>query len=188
LAQSVQNPVLTVTPQTVEKISTDLNRVSKSLDDFNARFEMLLQSINKFNGVQLNENQQRLLFAYEVLNNTDQLAATLRKSIIDTGEREAAMRRRLKKVEFDLRENNMEKALAHLGTTKLDEERQQTRESLNEERSTIVDALNQIAEGKSRLASDLRTAENFAQDLRQTLFRQLREELDKLPDTGNRRK
>lgn len=179
LAQNVGSQPITVTPQAVEKISTDLVRVSKSLDDFNARLETLLQAIGKYNGVQLSENQQRLIFTYEVLNQTDQLAATLRKSIVETGEREANMRKRLKQIEFDLRQENMEKALAHYGTTKLDEARQHTREALGEERSVIVNTLNEIADGRNKLANDLRSAENLALEIRTTLFRQLRDELNK---------
>src|SRR5688572_2609437 len=88
------------TQQTLEDISTELSQLTKSLQTFNQRLNEFLESVNKYKGIQLSEKQQKLLFGYEILNQTEQLAATLRKSLIETGEREATIKRRIGQVQF----------------------------------------------------------------------------------------
>lgn len=51
-----------------------------------------MESLYKYTGIQLSEKQQKLFFGDEILNQTEQLAATLRKSLIETGEREATIK------------------------------------------------------------------------------------------------
>src|SRR6187402_2401799 len=90
------------TQQTLEDISNELTQLTKSLQTFNQRLNEFLESVNKYKGIQLSEKQQKLLFGYEILNQTEQLAATLRKSLIETGEKEATIKRRIGQVQFDL--------------------------------------------------------------------------------------
>ena len=105
------------TQQTLDDISTQLMQLTKSLQTFNQRLNDFLDNINKYKGVQLTEKQQKLLFGYEILNQTEQLAATLRKSLIETGEREATIKRRIGQIQLDLRPENIERSIQFQGTT-----------------------------------------------------------------------
>src|SRR5262245_20960352 len=163
--------------QTIEKIADELGRVSKSLDTFNLRLDNFLQSLNKYKGVQLSEQQQRLLFGYEVLNQTEQLAATLRRSLLETADREATLRRRLQQITFDMRPENLDRFVQGIGTTKTDEARENQRRKLEVERDTLQNALREVESGRDQITENLRAAEAFAQSFRRSLFAQLRNEL-----------
>ncbi|HVE59563.1 MAG TPA: hypothetical protein VNB22_22325, partial [Pyrinomonadaceae bacterium] len=121
------------TQQTLEDISTELTQLTKSLQTFNQRLNEFLESVNKYKGIQLSEKQQKLLFGYEILNQTEQLAATLRKSLIETGEKEATIKRRIGQVQFDLRPENIERSVQMQGTTKAEEARENKRRTLENE-------------------------------------------------------
>lgn len=81
---------------------------------------------------------------YEILNQTEQLSATLRKSLIETGERVETIRRRLGQIQFDLRPDNIEKIIQLQGTTKTEELRENRRLILEDERNTLQNLLFEI--------------------------------------------
>ncbi len=161
--------------QSIEKISVTLTKISRSLQTFNNRLDEFLQSLNKYKGVQLSEQQQKLLFGYEVLNQTEQLAATLRRSLLETGEKEASVKRRLRQNEFELRVENVERSVQLLGTTRTDEARENRRKTLEDERATLQNMLTEVEAARSRITEDLRATEAFAQSFKRTLFAQIRE-------------
>jgi chromosome segregation ATPase len=158
---------------TLENISTELTQLTKSLQTFNQRLNEFLENINKYKGVQLSEKQQKLLFGYEILNQTEQLAATLRKSLIETGEREATIKRRLGQIQFDLRPENIEKSIQLQGTTKAEEARESRRRTLEEERNTLQNLLFEVESSKNQITENLRQTELFAQSFRKNLFAQI---------------
>lgn len=168
------------TQQTLEKISDELTLLTKSLQIFNQRLNEFLENTNKFKGIQLSENQQKLLFGYEILNQTEQLAATLRKSLIETSEREATVRRRLGYIQFDLRPENIERSVQFQGTTKTEEARENRRRTLESERNTLQSLLFEIETSKSQITENLKQTENFAQSFRRNLFAQIRDAMKDL--------
>ena len=168
----VQNDVKT--QQTLEDISTQLNQLTKSLQTFNQRLNDFLDSVNKYKGVQLTEKQQKLLFGYEILNQTEQLAATLRKSLTETGEREASIKRRIGQIQIDLRPENIERTVNFQGTTKAEEAREARRRTLENERNSLQTLLFEIETSRAQITENLREAEQFAQSFRKSLFSQIR--------------
>ena len=168
------------TQQTLDDISTQLMQLTKSLQTFNQRLNDFLDNINKYKGVQLTEKQQKLLFGYEILNQTEQLAATLRKSLIETGEREATIKRRIGQIQLDLRPENIERSIQFQGTTKAEEARENRRRTLENERNTLQTLLAEIETSRAQISENLREAEQFALSFRKSLFNQIRNELEDL--------
>lgn len=166
------------TQQTLEDISTELTQVTKSLQTFNQRLNEFLESVNKYKGIQLSEKQQKLLFGYEILNQTEQLAATLRKSLIETGEREATIKRRLGQVQFDLRPENIERSVQLQGTTKAEEARENKRRTLENERNTLQNLLYEVETSRAQISENLQQTELFAQSFRKSLFAQIRNAME----------
>lgn len=166
------------TQQTLEDISTELTQVTKSLQTFNQRLNEFLESVNKYKGIQLSEKQQKLLFGYEILNQTEQLAATLRKSLIETGEREATIKRRLGQVQFDLRPENIERSVQLQGTTKAEEARENKRRTLENERNTLQNLLYEVETSRAQISENLQQTELFAQSFRKSLFAQIRNTME----------
>jgi len=163
--------------QSIEKISVTLTKISQSLQTFNNRLDEFLQSLNKYKGVQLSEQQQKLLFGYEVLNQTEQLCATLRKSLMDAGEKEASLKRRLRQNELELSVENINKSVALLGTTHADEARENRKRSLEDEKETLQRMLTEVEAARIRITEDLRAAEYFARSFKGSLFAQIKNEL-----------
>jgi hypothetical protein len=159
---------------TLEGISTELTQLTKSLQIFNQRINEFLESINKHKGIQLSEKQQKLLFGYEILNQTEQLAATLRKSLIETGEREATIKRRIGQIQFELRPENIERSIQLQGTTKAEEVRENRRRTLETERNTLQTLLFEVENSRNQVSENLREAEAFATSFRKNLFAQIR--------------
>jgi hypothetical protein len=166
------------TQQTLDDISNELTQLTKSLQTFNQRLNDFLESVNKYKGVQLTEKQQKLLFGYEILNQTEQLAATLRKSLIETGEREATIKRRLGQIQFDLRPENIERSIQFQGTTKAEEARENRRRTLENERNTLQNLLFEVENSRNQISENLREAESFAQSFRKSLFAQIRNAME----------
>lgn len=166
------------TQQTLDNISDELTILTKSLQTFNQRINEFLESVNKFKGIQLSEKQQKLLFGYEILNQTEQLAATLRKSLIETGEREATIKRRIGQIQFDLRPENIDRSIQLQGTTKAEEARENRRRTLDNERNTLQTLLLEVETSRIQISANLREAEIFAQSFRKSLFAQIRNEME----------
>jgi hypothetical protein len=166
------------TQQTLDDISTELTQLTKSLQTFNQRLNDFLESVNKYKGVQLTEKQQKLLFGYEILNQTEQLAATLRKSLIETGEREATIKRRLGQIQYDLRPENIDRSIQFQGTTKAEEARETRRRTLENERNTLQTLLLEVENSRIQISNNLREAELFAQSFRKSLFAQIRNAME----------
>lgn len=166
------------TQQTLETITTELVQISKSLQTFNQRLSEFLESVNKYKGIQLSEKQQKLLFGYEILNQTEQLAATLRKSLIETGEREATIKRRIGQVQFDLRPENIDRSIQLQGTTKAEELRENRRRTLENERNSLQNLLYEVETSRAQISENLREAEAFALSFRKSLFAQIRNAME----------
>jgi hypothetical protein len=162
------------TEQTLENISDELTQLTKALQTFNQRLNEFLESVSKYKGIQVSEKQQKLLFGYEILNQTEQLAATLRKSLVETGEREATVKRRIGQIDFDMRPENIDRSIQILGTTKAEEARESRRRTLENERNTLQNLLYEIQTSRSQISENLREAELFAQSFRKSLFAQIR--------------
>ncbi len=165
------------TQQSLETITTELEKISKSLLIFNQRLNEFLENLNKYKGIQLSERQQKLLFGYEVLNQTEQLASTLRKSLIETGEREATIRRRIIQIEFDLRPENIDRSIQLQGTTKTEELRSVRRLALETERNVLKNTLVEVENSRAQITENLRQTEQFAQGFRRNLLNQVRQEI-----------
>jgi peptidoglycan hydrolase CwlO-like protein len=166
------------TEQTLENISNELTQLTKSLQTFNQRINEFLESVNKYKGIQLSEKQQKLLFGYEILNQTEQLTATLRKSLIETGEREATIKRRLGQIQFDLRPENIDRSIQLQGTTKAEEARENRRRTLENERNTLQNLLYEVENSRNQISENLKEAEQFAQSFRKSLFSQIRNAME----------
>jgi len=168
------------TQETLDNISSELTQLTKSLQTFNQRFNEFLESLNKYKGIQLSERQQKLLFSYEVLNQTEQMNATLRKSLVELGEREATIKRRIGQIQFDLRPENLDRSIQLQGTVKAEEAREQRRRTLENERNTLQNLLLEVENSRLFTTESLRESEAFAQSFRRRLFAELRNALEDL--------
>ena len=165
------------TQESIQRLTKEVKTISKSLNTFNERLSTFLESLNKYKGIQLSERQQKLLFGYEVLNQTEQLAATLRKSLIETGEKEATVKRRVAQIDAGLRPENIERSVQFKGTTQTEEVRESNRKILLDERGTLQSVLTEIIQSRLQLIENLRQTEQFIESFRRGFFAQIKDEM-----------
>jgi len=83
----------------------------------------------------------------------------LNLQIIDVKAREDNLRLRVQQLDEDLKPENIERALAGVGSTRPEELREQRRRQLTIEKTAVVAQLEETAALRSRLEADLATAE-----------------------------
>lgn len=98
--------------------------------------------------------------------------------MIETGEREATIKRRIGQVQFDLRPENIERSIQLQGTTKAEEARESRRRTLENERNTLQNLLFEIETSRAQITENLRQTELFAQSFRKSLFDQIRNAME----------
>lgn len=89
-------------------------------------------------------------------------ASKLRQQLIELQSQETELRSRLQQLDTDLKPENIERALAGIGSTKPEELREHRRRQLTIERNGVLAQLKTLEESKSRLESAIATADTQA--------------------------
>src|SRR5882762_8374201 len=91
-----------------------------------------------------------------------QSVAELRAQLADVQAKENELQARARRLDEDLKPENIERSLAGVGSTKPEELREQRRRQLSIERESIRTQLKLIGTSRERLESAIRTAEGAA--------------------------
>jgi len=94
-----------------------------------------------------------------VVKNHGDLAAVLRSELLDVQTREAELRIRLQMLDEDIKPENIERALAGIGSTKPEELREQRRRLLSIERDGVLARLKLLEKNRERLEAAIASAE-----------------------------
>ncbi|HEX8097053.1 MAG TPA: hypothetical protein VF507_03415 [Pyrinomonadaceae bacterium] len=135
--------------RTINKLSTQVNQLSDRLGQV--------------------QEQQRTLVNLERLTRAEQRAEGLRAQLRDVQSKESDLQARLEQTEFALQPENIERAIALVGTTRPEELRDQRRRQLESERTRLRTQLEQLAANRTRLETSIATADAEADKIRQQL-------------------
>ena len=86
-------------------------------------------------------------------------AANLRQQLADVQAKQTELETRLQQLEEDLKPENIEKALAGVGSTKPEELREQRRRQLEIEKKSVQTRLDQLSTSRSRLETGILQAD-----------------------------
>lgn len=164
----------------IDNISSEITKISKSLQTFNKRIKDLLDQFALNKGSQLNDKQQKLLLGFEILNRAEARLVILQKFQIELAEKESSVRSRLAQVEQDARPESLDRNVAFIGTTKTDELREGRRRTLEAERGSLSNLLSQIRGNLTQTSNELRQAEVLVQSLRKKILPQIELEISDL--------
>jgi hypothetical protein len=173
-----QNPPTSA--NSIDNISSEITKISKSLQTLNKRIKDLLDQSALNKGIQLNEKQQKLLLGFEILNRAEQRLEILQKFQIELAEKESSLRIRLTQVEQESRSDSVDRSVAFVGTTKTEEIRESRRRTLEAERISLTNLLSQIRGNFIQTSSELRQAEVLVQSLRKKILPQIEIEISDL--------
>jgi Skp family chaperone for outer membrane proteins len=129
----------------LDNISQEISKISKSLQTFNKRIKELTDKLTTNQESQLNEKQQKILLAFEILNRAEQRLQILQKFQIELVEKETPIRARLAQIEFELKPESIDRSVSLIGTTKTEELRENRRQTLQAERISLQNLLAQYS-------------------------------------------
>ena len=177
-----RSPGVLQNPNPTDPIANEISLLRKSLQTLNARLqaiseELLAPATQDDNS---NEKVKRIATNLDLLMHTEERAEVLRKRWIELIEKETSFRSRLAQLDEDMRPENIERALAGIGTTRTPELRDTRRRVLENERRGIESLLNVTTQSRIRLEEDVRQADQLVARLRQRLFPLIEKEIDKI--------
>lgn len=176
-AQNNRTENYTPSYNSIDNISSELTKISKSVQTLNERMKEFLDKFGKIGGVSLSEKQQKLLLGFEVLNRAETRLATLQKFQIELVEKQVTVRTRLIQIEQEIKPESIESSTAFIGSTKTVEVRENRRLTLEAEKSSLQGLLSQIQSNLSQTNDELREAQQLVSRLRRILLPQIEQEI-----------
>lgn len=173
-------PPLIRSADPMQNISNDTANISRALNTLNQNWRAFFESFTSNQGLKMSDKQQKILFAFEILNRSEQSLAGLQKSRLDYVERQSKFRLQLATVTDDLLPQSLDRYVALRGTTDAEGLRDIRRQALQKERTELTDVLYKIQSDLDSINSDIRRLDQFVKNLRQQLFPQVESEIANL--------
>jgi chromosome segregation ATPase len=148
-------------PRTSE--DSDPESMRRTIKSLSSQVDKLTEKIGQLEG------EQRTLVDLERLSRAEQRAESLRAQLRDLHAKEAELQARAEDIEYALKPENIERAMAGYGTTHPEELREQRRRMLEGERDRVRKQLAQMASSRSQLEQAIASADAEVERLRQRL-------------------
>ncbi len=152
------------------RVRSAVTALSRSMLDFVSKFE-------KVGGVTINEKQQKLIVAMEVLQKAEARLATLQQAQVLQVEKLNETRAKLAQNEIDSRPRNIDRSFAMEGTTELVELRENKIAKLQAERVNLTLLARQLESNLAETNEAVREAQLMVNRLRKLYLPQVEREL-----------
>lgn len=162
----------------LENISGEISKISKSLDDLNKKLANFSETFNSNQGLRLTDKQQRLLFAFEMLNRAETRLSTLQILKVQLADREATTKRKIAQIDDSLRPEAVDRTLS--GTLDAEETRSARRRALQIEKNDLTRLLYEIQSSISDTDSEIFQTQLFLRRIRQQIFPGVEKEISDL--------
>ncbi len=172
-----QTPSSTAYRDPMAALSADVSKISTSVRTLTDTLKAFVDKWEKVSGLTLSEKQQRLVMGMELLSRSEQRVVTFQKAQIELTEKYNASRNRLAQVEIELRPRNITNSTTYAGTTETEELRENRKQKLQSERSSLLQLLSSIQANLSETSENLREAQGLSDRLRRTFLPQVEREL-----------
>jgi hypothetical protein len=157
--------------------SADLAKISRSVQTLTEIMQKFVDKFEKVSGLTLTEKQQKLILGMEMLTRMEARVQSLQKSQIELTEKLNSVRSKLAQIEIDLRPRNINNSTTYAATTETEELRENTRQKLERERTSLSQLENQINNNLAETGAVLREAQMTAERLRRMFLPQIEREL-----------
>lgn len=162
----------------LENISTQISKISKSLEDLNLKLSNFSQTFDSNQGLRLTEKQQRLLFAFEMLNRAETRLSTLQLLKVQLADRQATTNRKISQLDDNLRSENVDRTLN--GTLNAEDVRNARRRTLQNEKSELTRLLYEIQSSINDTDSEIAETQLFLRRIRGRIFPNVEKEISDL--------
>ena len=164
-----------------DALTNEVAELRKSVQTLNARLKAITEELLSPDTKESdNQKVKQIAANLDLLSHTEERAEVLRKQLLELIEKETTYRTRLTQMDEDIRPENIERALAGIGTTRTAEMRDTRRRSLDSERKGLESLLALTGQSRIRLEEDVRQADQLVASFRQRLFPLIQKQLDKL--------
>ena len=164
-----------------DALTNEVAELRKSVQTLNARLKAIAEELLSPDTKESdNQKVKQIATNLDLLSHTEERAEVLRKQLLELIEKETTYRTRLTQMDEDIRPENIERALAGIGTTRTAEMRDTRRRSLDSERKGLESLLALTGQSRIRLEEDVRQADQLVASFRQRLFPLIQKQLDKL--------
>lgn len=166
-----------------DAITNEIAQLRKVLQILNTNLRDITEKLLAPETKQQDDPRQRsvrISTNLELLSRVEQRAEILRKQLFELTEKETYYKIRLTQLDEDLRPENIERALASIGTTRTVEMRDTRRRVLENEKRGVQSLLTQMTPSRIRLEDDVTEADQMVLKLRQRLFPLIEKEIEKI--------
>lgn len=162
----------------LENISGEISKISKSLEDLNKKLANFSETFNSNQGLRLTDKQQKILFAFEMLNRAETRLSTLQILKVQLADREATTKRKIAQIDDSLRPEAVDRTLA--GTLDAEKTRSARRLALQVEKNDLTRLLFEIQNSISDTDSEILQTQLFLRRIRQQIFPSVEKEISDL--------
>jgi hypothetical protein len=170
-------PDLSRLAEPVENISREMISVNKSIENLNKSLTNFFGSFSSNQGLRLTERQQKMLYAFEILNRAEQRISNLQKLKLDLTERQTVIRLQNARITDDLLPESVDRYVSTRGTTNAEQIREIRRQALSRERYELTSALGDIQNSLQETNTEIRQTESFLRNVRRRVFPEIEKEL-----------
>jgi predicted nucleic acid-binding Zn-ribbon protein len=169
-AQSNQSALAYNANDPLTRISEDVARTAKAVESLSRSWGEFTRTFTSNQGLQLDERQQKLILALEVMNRLEVSMANMQKLRHDLTERQSGIRLKLATVTDDLQPQSIEKYVALRGTTDAEGLRTIRRHALEREYRELTQLHQQIVREIASTDAEIRRLEVQLRALRNQVF------------------
>lgn len=141
----------------------DPETMKKTIRDLSTQVDKLTNKISQM------EESQRTLVDLERLSRAEQRSADLWKQIRDVEAQQSDLQSRLEEIDYALKPENIDRAVAGYGSTRPEDVREQRRRQLENEKLRTQKQLEQLAASHARLVTAIAAADADVERLRKRL-------------------
>jgi chromosome segregation ATPase len=121
--------------------------------------------------------KQKMLLDLEILSRAEQRSENLRKQLMDSSDKEAAIKGRLEQLEYEMRPDVIERNAAFIGSLRPEEVRESKRKALQSEKDRLTSQLSQLQNNRGNLETSLQNADAMVEKLRAKLEKAIDDQL-----------
>ena len=178
-----QSPGLSANNNAVDSVANELALLRKSLQTLNTRLQAISEELLAPDSKQDDSSSnslKRISTNLDLLTRAEERAGALRKQLIESIEKETALKSRRTQIDEEMRPENIERTMSGIGTTRTAELRDTRRRVLENERKGLESLLSLSTQDRLRLEEDVRQADQMVARIRQRLFPLIDKEIEKI--------
>jgi predicted GNAT family acetyltransferase len=156
------------TQAAVSAASPELEELTRQVRDLAGRIDSM-------------DAKQKLLLDLELLNRAEQRAENLRGKLMDSTDKESAIKVRLTEVDADMTDQGIARKLAFSGSLRPEEARENLRKTLQAEKDRLTLQMTQLQNNRAALETSLQNADTLVEKLRLKLEKAIDDQLQETP-------